>query len=63
MLANGTWDYKPPLGKDIPIEFNVTFLKDAPNPASDAVFSSKATGAALARAAALTARSRQHPPA
>ena len=22
----------PPMGKDIPISFNITFLKDAPNP-------------------------------
>lgn len=25
-------EYKPPCSKDIPIEFNVTLLKNAPNP-------------------------------
>jgi len=28
----GTWDYKIPTAYDIPIEFNVSLLKDSPNP-------------------------------
>eukprot|EP00743_Colponemidia_sp_Colp-15_P003976 GILK01004288.1.p1 GENE.GILK01004288.1~~GILK01004288.1.p1 ORF type:complete len:1351 (-),score=243.88 GILK01004288.1:135-4187(-) len=38
---NGTWDYKPPFSADIPIEFNVSFLKDSPNPVG--IFRSKAS--------------------
>lgn len=31
LTSNGTWDYKPPCTKDIPLEFNVTLLKNNPN--------------------------------
>ena len=40
-------EYKPPCSKDIPIEFNVTLLKNAPNPLgilrSKGEFDAKAT--------------------
>ena len=42
LLSNGTWDYKPPASKCIPVEFNVTFLENSKNPTG--VLSSKATG-------------------
>jgi xanthine dehydrogenase/oxidase len=38
----GTWEYKPPLGSDIPSIFNVTFLRDVDN--SNGIMGSKATG-------------------
>ncbi|XP_059172964.1 xanthine dehydrogenase-like [Physella acuta] len=31
-LTDGTWTYKPPLAKDLPIKFNVKFLRNSPNP-------------------------------
>eukprot|EP00930_Biecheleria_cincta_P041107 TRINITY_DN28156_c0_g3_i1.p1 TRINITY_DN28156_c0_g3~~TRINITY_DN28156_c0_g3_i1.p1 ORF type:complete len:1336 (-),score=211.24 TRINITY_DN28156_c0_g3_i1:97-4053(-) len=31
-LNLGTWHYKPPSAYDIPLEFNVSLLKDSPNP-------------------------------
>eukprot|EP01104_Vermistella_antarctica_P002504 TRINITY_DN12741_c0_g1_i1.p1 TRINITY_DN12741_c0_g1~~TRINITY_DN12741_c0_g1_i1.p1 ORF type:complete len:1615 (-),score=361.72 TRINITY_DN12741_c0_g1_i1:55-4899(-) len=43
LLSLGTWNYKPPSSADIPIEFNVTLLKNAPAQSSN-VLSSKATG-------------------
>lgn len=42
LVTNGTWEYKPPSQKDIPIRFNVALLKDAPNPVG--VMRSKASG-------------------
>ncbi|XP_053383995.1 uncharacterized protein LOC123535767 isoform X2 [Mercenaria mercenaria] len=41
-LTNGTWDYKPPSSKDIPIDFRIQLLKDAPNPIG--ILRSKACG-------------------
>ena len=41
-MANGTWEYKPPLTSDIPSEFNVALLKDCPNPSG--FMASKASG-------------------
>jgi xanthine dehydrogenase/oxidase len=32
LLSSGTWEYKPPSAFDIPLKFNVSFLRDAPNP-------------------------------
>ncbi|OQV18654.1 Xanthine dehydrogenase [Hypsibius exemplaris] len=31
-LAPGTWKYKPPMSKDIPVDLRVKFLKNSPNP-------------------------------
>ena len=42
LTTNGTWEYKPPSSKDIPINFNVALLPNAPNPRG--VLSSKASG-------------------
>uniref|UniRef100_A0A4W3HNY8 Xanthine dehydrogenase-like n=1 Tax=Callorhinchus milii TaxID=7868 RepID=A0A4W3HNY8_CALMI len=42
VLNPGTWEYKPPFSKDIPIRFNIEFLTDAPNPLG--VLRSKASG-------------------
>ncbi|BFZ04912.1 hypothetical protein BsWGS_07950 [Bradybaena similaris] len=43
-LNAGTWDYKPPLTKDLPIKFNSKFLRNAPNPSG--VLGSKVVGEA-----------------
>ncbi|XP_076806780.1 uncharacterized protein LOC143450217 isoform X1 [Clavelina lepadiformis] len=32
LVTDSTWEYKPPTTKDIPVEFNVELLKNAPNP-------------------------------
>jgi len=32
LITKNTWEYKPPMSLDIPINFNVHLLKDAPNP-------------------------------
>ncbi|ODM86666.1 Xanthine dehydrogenase/oxidase, partial [Orchesella cincta] len=42
LLTYNTWQYKPPLPKDIPEDLRVTLLKDAPNPLG--ILRSKATG-------------------
>ncbi|PVD23365.1 hypothetical protein C0Q70_16633 [Pomacea canaliculata] len=42
VLNDGTWEYKPPTSKDIPIDWRVHMLPDAPNPVG--VRSSKASG-------------------
>ena len=42
LLTNSTWNYKIPMLQDIPITFNVSLLKDAPNP--NGVLSSRAVG-------------------
>ncbi|XP_061183006.1 uncharacterized protein LOC133191267 [Saccostrea echinata] len=31
-LVDGTWEYKVPLTKDIPVDFRISLLKNAPNP-------------------------------
>jgi len=31
-LFGGTWQYKVPTAYDIPVKFNVSLLKDSPNP-------------------------------
>jgi len=41
-LTNGTWHYKPPLNRDIPVDFRVTLLKNSVN--RSGVVRSKATG-------------------
>ncbi|CAH3170659.1 unnamed protein product [Porites lobata] len=43
-LTNGTWEYKPPGCKDIPIDFRVSLLKNTPNPNPLGVLRSKAVG-------------------
>lgn len=30
-LTNGTWEYKPPTSKDIPIDLRISFVKDSTN--------------------------------
>ncbi|CAG5117383.1 unnamed protein product [Candidula unifasciata] len=42
VLTAGTWDYKPPLPKDLPMNLNFKFLKKTPNPIG--VLGSKAVG-------------------
>ncbi|CAG5133675.1 unnamed protein product, partial [Candidula unifasciata] len=44
LLTDGTWEYKPPLGKDLPINFNVKFMRNVPNPTG--VLGSKIVGEA-----------------
>ncbi|XP_035827747.1 xanthine dehydrogenase [Aplysia californica] len=41
-LSTGTWTYKPPMAKDLPIKFNAKFLRNSPNPVG--VLGSKAVG-------------------
>lgn len=41
-LTNGTWEYKPPTTKDIPVDFRITFQKNNPNVLG--VLGSKAIG-------------------
>ncbi|XP_063399739.1 xanthine dehydrogenase/oxidase-like [Mytilus trossulus] len=42
LLTHSTWEYKPPMAKDIPIDFRIQLLKNAPNPVG--VLRSKAVG-------------------
>ncbi|XP_059140432.1 uncharacterized protein LOC131928419 [Physella acuta] len=42
VLTDGTWNYKPPMPKDLPIVFNIKFLRNSPNPVG--VLGSKAVG-------------------
>ncbi|XP_012939556.1 xanthine dehydrogenase isoform X2 [Aplysia californica] len=42
LLNDGTWEYKPPTTKDIPIDWRIHFLPDSPNPCG--IQSSKAVG-------------------
>lgn len=42
VLNDGTWEYKPPTTKDIPIDWRIHLLPDAPNPVG--IRGSKATG-------------------
>ncbi|KAK7469496.1 hypothetical protein BaRGS_00036475 [Batillaria attramentaria] len=42
VLTDGTWDYKPPMPKNLPVDFRVALLKNAPNPVG--VLGSKASG-------------------
>ncbi|GFO39127.1 aldehyde oxidase, partial [Plakobranchus ocellatus] len=42
ILTDGTWNYKPPTTKDIPIDWRIHLLPDTPNPTG--IRSSKATG-------------------
>jgi len=42
ILTDGTWEYKPPTTKDIPIDWRIHLLPDTPNPAG--IRSSKAVG-------------------
>ncbi|GMI18507.1 hypothetical protein TrLO_g14861 [Triparma laevis f. longispina] len=44
LLTNGTWEYKPPMALDIPIQMNVRLLTDSPNNLEGNVLRSKATG-------------------
>lgn len=42
LLTHNTWEYKPPASKDIPIDFRVSLLRNAPNPVG--ILGSKAVG-------------------
>jgi len=42
LLTDGTWEYKPPTAKDIPVRWNIELLKSSKNPKG--VLNSKATG-------------------
>jgi xanthine dehydrogenase/oxidase len=42
ILNDGTWEYKPPTTKDIPIDWRIHLLPDTPNPSG--IRSSKAVG-------------------
>lgn len=41
-VNNGTWEYKPPTSRDIPVDFRIKFLENRPNPLG--VLGSKAVG-------------------
>jgi xanthine dehydrogenase/oxidase len=42
LLTRNTWEYKPPSSYDIPIDFRISLLKNAPNPLG--ILRSKAVG-------------------
>eukprot|EP01127_Copromyxa_protea_P020548 TRINITY_DN6897_c0_g1_i1.p1 TRINITY_DN6897_c0_g1~~TRINITY_DN6897_c0_g1_i1.p1 ORF type:complete len:1483 (-),score=356.31 TRINITY_DN6897_c0_g1_i1:3-4016(-) len=42
LITHNTWEYKPPSALDIPIDFRISLLKDAPNPLD--IMSSKLSG-------------------
>jgi xanthine dehydrogenase/oxidase len=42
LISNGTWEYKVPSHRDIPIDLRVTLLKNSSNPMG--VLNSKASG-------------------
>ncbi|KAH9519992.1 hypothetical protein Btru_071424 [Bulinus truncatus] len=42
ILNDGTWEYKPPTTKDIPVDWRIHLLPDTPNPSG--IHSSKAVG-------------------
>jgi xanthine dehydrogenase/oxidase len=42
LLSNGTWEYKPPTTRDIPVDLRITFLNNNPNPLG--VLGSKCVG-------------------
>lgn len=42
LLSNGTWEYKPPTTKDIPIDLRINFMNNNPNPVG--VLGSKCVG-------------------
>ncbi|XP_076471897.1 xanthine dehydrogenase-like [Babylonia areolata] len=42
ILTDGTWEYKPPMPKDLPVDFRISLLKNAPNPVG--VLRSKTAG-------------------
>jgi len=42
LLTDGTWEYKPPTTKDIPVEWNIELYRNESNPVG--VYNSKATG-------------------
>ena len=53
LTTNGTWNYKPPGLRDIPLEFNVTLIP--PPPPSSTLSSSSSSSVATAAAAAAAA--------
>lgn len=58
-LTLGCWEYKVPAVHDIPLEWNISFVQRAPNPAPSAILKSKASGEppmALGAAAVMAAR-------
>ena len=43
-LTLGSWEYKPPAAHDIPLQLNVEFEDNIPNPAKLGTLRSKASG-------------------